>query len=489
MDEVTGLTTAGELKFEGGTFKSLQFGAAGTERKKRRNTVENDSTGGSCQYCNMYSTTFASLGADVVRLVDLPNFMRHAGGEHPEQFVSFDVDEYINALGALDGQPILDEDGNPTGEVFDASRSLPVFSPVQSYDVKEETVALYLNANFGEENWFANAGVRWVHTNTTARTAIDSIVFVDDPTPDVPTSSPDVTYSPAEPLKQKGKYSKLLPSFNAGYWLRKDLLLRAAAARVMARPSLNQLAPTRTDNTLDRTFAVFYDGNAELKPVKADQADLSLEWYFNRKSVLSGAMFWKKIEDFVTTELQENVDIGVLASIGGAAPAPLLYDVSQPINGDKAKVFGLEFGATHFFENGFGIRANYSWIDTKAYVDGVHVGQLEGVSKSSYSAALMFENERWDAQIAADYSGKYTEVLDVVGGLSQIAEPITWVTASVAYKVTDNVSVSLEGRNLTDEFYLSTLGRPDILGDASGGLAAGFETWGRSYLLGINAKF
>ncbi len=162
--------------------------------------------------------------------------------------------------------------------------------------------------------------------------------------------------------------------------------MRAAVAKVMARPSLNQLAPTRTDNTLDRTFAVFYDGNAELEPVEADQADLSVEWYFDDKSVLSGAVFWKDISGFITYELQENVDIGVIADIGGAGPAPLLYDVSRPINGDKAKVLGLEFGAQHFFDNGFGVRANYSWIDTKAYIDGVNVGQLEGVSKSSYSA-------------------------------------------------------------------------------------------------------
>jgi outer membrane receptor protein involved in Fe transport len=93
----------------------------------------------------------------------------------------------------------------------------------------------------------------------------------------------------------------------------------------------------------------------------------------------------------------------------------------------------------------------------------------------------MFENERWDAQIAADYSGEYTEVNDAVGGLSQKAEPITWVTASVAYLITDSFTVSVEGRNLADEHYLATLGRPDIL--------AGFETWGRFWLLGVNAKF
>ena len=35
----------------------------------------------------------------------------------------------------------------PTGEVYDASLTAPALNPVQSYDVEEETIALYLNAN------------------------------------------------------------------------------------------------------------------------------------------------------------------------------------------------------------------------------------------------------------------------------------------------------------------------------------------------------
>ncbi len=481
-DEVTGLSIAGEMQLEFGALQSLQFGVASTERTKVRNTFENDTNGGSCQYCNMYDTTFESLGANVVRPVSLPHFMRNAGGSYPHRFVQFDANAYLNALRALDGQPILDEHGDPTGEVFDASRTAAAFNPVQSYDVEEQTTALYLNANFKGDSWFANAGVRWVSTDTTAKTAVDSIVFVDDPTPEIPTSSPDVTYSPAEPLQQKGSYDKFLPAINAGYWLRDDLLLRVAAAKVMARPSLNQLAPTRIDGTLDRTFLVTYDGNADLQPVEADQADLSVEWYFAGKSVLSGALFWKDISGFITSQLEENVDIGVVGNIGGGGEAPVLYDVSRPINGDKAKVVGAELGMQHFFDNGFGVRANYTYTDTKAYIDGVHVGQLENVSKSAYSVALMFENDKWDAQLAADYSGEYTEVSDSVADLPVKVDPITWVTASVAYQVTDALSVSLEGRNLLDEYFISYLdGRSDIL--------AGFETWGRSYLLGASAKF
>lgn len=480
-DEVTGFSVAGEFALDRGVWRSLQFGAAGTERTKIRNTIENDHNDGSNQYDNHYDVTFESLGADVVHPVSLSNFMRNGGGNYPKRFVSFDVAQYLNALRALDGQPRLDENGDPTGEVYDSSLTAPQFYPVQSYDVKEDTIALYLQANLGSDTWFANFGVRWIATDTTAKTAVDEILFVDDPTPNIPTSSPDITYSVAEPLEQKGSYQKLLPSINVGFWLRPDLLLRAAVAQTMARPSLNQLAPTRTDNTLDRTYSVFYDGNADLKPVEADQADLSLEWYFAEKSVLSGAVFWKDIDGFITTELQENVDIGVVGSIDGAPAAPILYDVERPINGDNAKVLGVELGMQHFWDSGFGVRANYTFTDTKAYVGGVHVGELEGVSESAYSVALMFESGRWDAQVAADYSGEYTETLDAVAGLSQIAEPITWVTASVAYQITDSFTVSLEGRNLLDEYYFAHLGRADML--------AGFETWGRSYLLGATAKF
>ena len=160
--------------------------------------------------------------------------------------------------------------------------------------------------------------MRWISTDTTAKTAVDSIVFVDDPTPGIPTSSPDVTYSPAEPLTQKGSYNKLLPSTQCRLLAARGAAAASRRRHRLARPSLNQLAPTRTDSTLDRTYAVIYDGNADLQPVEADQADLSPEWYFEDKSVLSGAVFWKDISGFITTELEENVDIGVVGSIGGA---------------------------------------------------------------------------------------------------------------------------------------------------------------------------
>ena len=477
-DDVTGATLSGSLNVEWGPVSSLDFGVSNTVRNKTYDTVENDTNGGSCVYCGNYQLTFADLGADVVRQLNLPHFMRNSGGTFPHSFVTFDVANYLDALRAADGTQWTDFEGNV--HTHDYSLLLPELNPVQSYDVEEDTTALYLQANVKRDTWFANAGLRWVKTDTKAKTAVNRIVSIVDPTPDVPTSSPDVTYSEAEPFSQNGSYDKFLPSLNFGYWMNEDLLLRFAAAKVLARPSLNQLAPTATDETLDRNYTITYDGNPDLEPVEANQADLSLEWYFDESSILNVAVFWKDISNFITSELLENQDIGVVGLIGTPPVSqPVLYDISRPTNGDTADVYGAEFGIQHFFDNGFGVRANYTYVDTTAYIDGENVGQLEGVSQSAYSVALIYEKDRWSAQVAADYSGEYTEVTDAVGGLSVIGDPITWVTASVAFQLTDSIRLALEGRNLSDAYYVSRL-RADI--------PAGFETWGRTYILTVTAK-
>ena len=54
-DKVDGLSVDGELAFDAGSFTSLQFGAASTGRSKTRDTIENDTNGGSCIYCNQYA--------------------------------------------------------------------------------------------------------------------------------------------------------------------------------------------------------------------------------------------------------------------------------------------------------------------------------------------------------------------------------------------------------------------------------------------------
>jgi len=470
-DTVTGATLGGHWSFADGWFDSADFGVAHTRRDKTRDFIGNDWTGGSCQYCDMYGTTFASLGSHVVSPLTVPHFMRKAGGSFPTTFMRFDVPAYLATLKKLDGQPILDADGNPTGDTFDFTKTLPQRDPSNSYDVRERTTAAWLEGNFGGETWSGNVGLRLVHTATYSATAITRILAIDDPTPDIPTSSPDVTYSDPEPVSESAGYTKALPSANLSLWLDPRLQLRLGAAKVMSRPSLDQLAPTRSDTTIDRVYTITINGNADLKPTTAVQEDLSLEWYYKPKSALTLALFAKQISNFVTTQTQTGVDIGVPG---------YRYTVISPINGDRGRVMGLEVGWQHLFDNGFGIRAQYTRNRSKAWVLGEYVGELEGVAPATSSLGLLYEKNGLGASLSFDHTSSYVVAHSTEAPLPNVARPLTWVTASASYEFTDRFKLYLEGKNLSDAIYRSNLGRPDA--------AYGWSAWGRTVTVGASYK-
>src|SRR5205814_2958959 len=165
-----------------------------------------------------------------------------------------------------------------------------------------------------------------------------------------PTDPAFVSYSDPTPTSSSGSYTDPLPSLNFTYRFRPDLQLRFGASETIARPELSQFAPTRTDNSLNRVYQVTYDGNSDLKPIRAYAVDLSLEWYYAPRSALTLAIFGKDIKDFLTTQVLNNVDLGVQGFINGSTtPVPVLYTIFQPINGDKGYVEGLEFGFQHIF--------------------------------------------------------------------------------------------------------------------------------------------
>jgi TonB-dependent receptor len=469
-DTVTGGTASGHYDVELGPLESLDFGVSRTNRRKVRDYIDNDWTGGSCQYCDMYGTTFASLGQHVVQPLTVPHYMKNSGGNFPRSLVQFNANAYLNALKSLDGTAVM-QDGEPTGDTFDFSKTLPLRDPTNSYNVAEHTTTAFLEGNLSGEQWSGNVGLRFVHTSTYSATAINQILAIDDPTPDVATSSPSVTYSDPEPVAERGSYSKVLPSANLSWWPQKSLQVRLGAAEVMARPSLDKLAPTRTDTTIDRVYVITIAGNSRLKPTTARQEDLSLEWYYKPKSALTLALFAKQISNFVTTRTATGVDIGVPG---------YEYTVISPINGDRGTVAGLELGFQHLFDNGFGVRMQYTHNKSKAWVEGTYVGQLEGVAPSTSSLGLLYEKNRISASLSFDHTSSYVAHSSTEAGWPAIAAPLTWVTASASYELGDNLKLFVEGKNLSDALYRSNLGRADA--------SYGYSAWGRTVTAGFALK-
>ena len=500
-DKVTGATLDGSLAFnDAGVFRKLLFGLGWTRREKTREDYNNDWTGGSSQY-DFYTTptgatpiTWGSLGANVISTTTFPNYMQGAGGRFPTTIAVFNIQTLLDALKRLDGQPNLFVPGAPN---FDFAASLPQLDQVNSYKVREDTTAGYLQANFSGSKWSGNLGVRVVHTNTNTSTAVNEIESVTIANTANPTDPAIVVYSDATPTSSTGSYTYPLPSLNFLYRFQPDLQLRFGASETMTRPELNQLAPTRTDNSLNRVYEIDYSGNSDLKPVRAWSADLSLEWYYRPRSALTVALFGKDIKDFITTGVQNDVDLGVKGYFNGSTtPVPVLYTIFTPINGDKAYVSGIELGFQHILDNGLGVHGQYTHTWSKAWVQGEYVGQLEGVSSNSASLGVFYERGPISANVNWDWDGSavaytFTEV----PGWSAYQDSFSWVTAQFSYEILAGFKVYLEGKNLSNSIAKTYLAnRQDAIWSGgfvgtSSSVGYGYSAYGRMYTLGVSYRF
>lgn len=499
-DTVTGAKLDGTLTFDGGILQHIDAGVSYLKRSKSRNDISNDWTNGSSQYSSLYNTmpgqpgpiTFATMGQNVISTFNFPNYFAGAGGNFPTTQLAINAQALLNGLKSLDGTPNYT---SGTG-TYNFADTLPVFNPTNSYVVSEETFSGYVEASLAGHNWSGNVGVRLVHTRTTAATAINKIISVTVADTANPTSSGVIDYSEATPLVAHGDYTLLLPSANLNLGLADHLHLRLAVAQTVARPNLNQFAPTETDNASNQDYVIYYDGNAQLKPIKAWQAEASLEWYYHPNDMFAVAVFGKKLRGDITTIQQNNVDIGAVGCFNGNPCTPLLFSVIQPINGDSSKIYGIELSWQHMLSNGFGIRAQYTRTWSSSSVQGQNVGSIAGVSPTTFSINPFYEHGpvslsvSWDHASSFVYSS-YTEI----DGMQAIAKAYNWVTATASFDITKQVKVFLEGRNLTNAIVRTYLnGDPNIIWASgaigtSSSVGAGYTAYGRTFTAGVRFGF
>ena len=495
-DTVTGAKLDATYRVDDSVLKHIDAGFSFLKRSKSRRDISNDWTNGSNQYSSLYDTldgqpgpiTFASMGQDVISTSSFPNYFAGAGGSFPTTQVLINAQNLLAGLKSLDGTP-----NYTSGEgVYNFADTLPVFNPTNSYVVSEKTISGYLEASFSGHSWTGNIGVRLVHTETTASTAINKIISVTVADTANPTSAGITDYSDATPLVAHGSYTIPLPSANVDFALTHSLHLRVAAAQTMARPNLNQFAPTETDDTSDQNYVIYYDGNANLKPIKAWQFDTSLEWYYKPNDLLSVAVFGKKLRDDITTVELNNVDIGAVGCFNGKPCTPLLFSVVEPINGDTARLYGVELSWQHMLKNGLGIRAQFTHTWSRTFINGEDAGAEAGVSPTTFSINPFYEHGPISLSVSWDHSSSfvyanYTEI----DGAPAIASAYDWVTATASYDITKNIKVYVEGRNLTNSIVRTYLdGNPNEIWASgavgtSSSVGAGYTAYGRTFTAGI----
>ena len=499
-DRITAGKADAHYTFFDSILRHVDIGVNYSDRTKTRDDVSNDWTNGSNQYSSLYNTlpgqpgpiSFATLGANVISTFHFPNYFSGAGGSFPSTQVLINEPALLAGLKKLDGTPNYTAG---SGTYLFAS-TLPRFNAVNSYAVREKTFAAYAEATLGGDRWAGNLGVRLLHTQTVASTAVNNILSVTVNDTANPTNAGVVNYSPITPVSAKGSYTIPLPSANFTCHLTDRLQLRLAGAEVLARPNLNQLAPTATNNAINQQYLLTYAGNAGLLPIKAWQEDLSLEWYYDKGDLLSAAFFNKDLTNDITTVQLNNVDIGALGCFNGSACAPLPFSVVKPINGNTSSVYGVELSWQQILRNGLGIRAQFTQTLSHTVINGQDAGPVAGVAPTTFSINPFYEKGPVSISASWDHTSPFVyQTFTEVTGTPAKAKAYEWVTATGAYNFTKRFRLYVEGRNLTNSIVKTYLSGHPYAVWASGttgtssAVGAGYTAYGRTFTFGLRYGF
>lgn len=342
------------------------------------------------------------------------------------------------------------------------------------YDVKEKTGAAYVQMNFTGERWSGNLGVRYIRTDQDILSNVavaPGIPLADQP----PGTINGSAFGPYLPTLTDKTYKKFLPSANFKYDFTDTLVGRVAASKTLTRPDYSALAGSVSLDDLTHTGS---GGNPELNPILSTNLDASLEWYFAPRALLAASVYSMDLKDYVTfgTSTQQFIDQN--ASQGQATPVFANYQVSSPVN-TNAEVKGFELTYEQPIGDNFGISANYTYADSDS--DGAK--PVYGTSRDTYNLSGYFENEKFNARLSYTYRSEFYAGVARTDDFFQDA--IGNLSASVGYKISDALSVSLDALNLNDpqlKYYSQVNGEGRKLPYA-------FYENGRQYYVNFRFKF
>jgi iron complex outermembrane receptor protein len=254
-------------------------------------------------------------------------------------------------------------------------------------------------------------------------------------------------YLPGGAPSYSQSFTDVLPSLNLRADVTKDLIARFAVNRGMSRPEFGQLA----GNDLRDLQHNGVGSNPYLKPIRSNNVDLSLEWYFAPKALLSVGVFTSKLDGVIA--YGHSILPYADASKGNAI---FNYDISAPINTD-GKLNGFSAAYEQNIWGGFGLTGNYTYADgkqTSKLASGTCNGaagedcSLYGTSKNSYNVGAYYEDERFGARVS--YSHRSAYKLGNRGGADYFQSANGSLNLSLNYTFSKNIMATVEAQNLND---------------------------------------
>lgn len=275
------------------------------------------------------------------------------------------------------------------------------------------------------------------------------------------------------PVTIRNKSTDVLPSLALRYKLKDNLFLRFAASKTITRPSFAQLNPALTLTPPvpgQQPFGRGTSGNADLKPIRSDNYDLSLEWYIDRSSSITATIFRRDVKGFIQS-VTSNFDIDYLGLDNG------VYQITRPENSGSGRLQGIEGGFTFFpkglpqWLDGIGISANGTYIDGKNKalsplpgVTGYMDIPFQNVSKYSGTATFIYEKGGFSGRASYVWRDKYNAGLHFTGVNPNFITngAISNLDLSLSYEINPQFTVVFDATNILKNLYQTSFNDPSL---------------------------
>ena len=495
-DDIRQAQIKGSYEFDDGIIESIDFGATYTENKVQSAfaNAQRDTWGG--------AGPASDIPDDIFVTESIPDkFDAFDGADDPNllpNFFTFDFDRMVGLIDSL--YNACGGDGICRSDDFTTDRR-----------TTEESYGGYVQVNASWDVGYrpANlvAGLRYEKTDIVSR----ALVPIATGTQWVAANEFGIIFGSEQDFTElEGSYEHWLPAIDFDIEVRDGMIFRASYSETITRPSYADIQGGQTVSQLFRVEGgQGNQGDPGLLPFKSKNLDFSLEYYYDDASYIAAGFFNKNVDNFIgiseirdtpfnlptpfggqryndavaalgsdqdltairnyifanadpstvqVTGVDANGDTtGFIFGVPGEDPV-LGFDITVPVNQRSATVNGWEFALQHTFgDSGFGGIVNYTIVSGDVDFDitqpaSVPQFALVGLSDTANVIAF-YDKDRLQARVAYNWRDKFLASTATAAGPNNpmFTEAFWQIDANISYDVLDNLTVFVEGINITGE--------------------------------------
>ncbi|MBI4622096.1 MAG: TonB-dependent receptor [Verrucomicrobia bacterium] len=269
-----------------------------------------------------------------------------------------------------------------------------------------------------------------------------------------------VTAQYSQRITNRGDYRDIYPGLHFKYEPIKGMVMRASWATNIGRPSIDNLLP-RQDVTHETERVTI--NNPGLKPQYADNFDLGVEYYFEPVGLLSAGVFLKEIREFIFTDSSHFIPAGADNGFGGDYAG---YNLITQSNGGSARIRGFEAAYQQQFTflpgwwKGFGVYANYTFLETEGQYNGItysQKGQVAGFIPGAANLGISYIRSPLTLRVQFNHRKENLNSFNANPALRQYRTDRSVIDIKTVYSLSRRFDLYLDVNNVINEAERTTV--------------------------------